>query len=91
MRRVKGVVGKIINLLINILGCLFWDPIVDTAADTAFRIAVQKRLFFPLDLSCLFFGNGPANHVRLPQGIAGQFPKNFNDLLLINDAAVGVA
>ena len=37
----------------------------------------------------LLFAHGAAHHVRLAKRISGKLPENLNDLLLIENAAVG--
>ena len=44
----------------------------------------------PLDVLDLLFGHGPAHHIGLAQGVAAQLLEDLNDLLLVDDTAVGV-
>ena len=50
---------------------------------------MEEGLPLPLHVLGLFFGHGPADHIRLAQGVTGQLLEDLDDLLLIHDAAVG--
>ena len=50
---------------------------------------MDEGLALGVDDGVLFLGHGPADHVRLAQGEAGQLLEDLDDLLLIDDAAVG--
>ena len=86
---VEGVVGKIIDLVVNGLCRGFRDAVGHAAPDIPRRVAVEERFPLPLHVFGLLLGHGAAHHIRLSQRIACQLLKNLDDLLLIDDAAVG--
>ena len=90
MGLIKGVVGKVRDLVVNALGDLLGDAVGGAPGDIPLRVPVQESLPLPLDILQFFLGHGPADHVGLPQRVAGQAPEDLNDLLLVDDAAVGV-
>ena len=51
---------------------------------------MEEGLPLPLDVLDLLFGHGPADHVGLAQGVARQAAEDLDDLLLVDDTAVGV-
>ena len=89
MGLVEGVVGEVENLIVNGLGNLLGDAVFDGAGDVPVRIAVDKGPAFRHDDVLLLLGNGPAHIVGLAQAEAAQPPEDFNDLLLVDDAAIG--
>ena len=91
MRLIECVVRKIIDVLIDRLRRLRRDAARHAAGDAALRIAVDKCLSLGFDLLRLFLGNGAAHQIRLSERIAGESAEDLNDLLLIDDAAVGDA
>ena len=90
MGLVKGIVCKVGDLVIDALGHRLGDAVGGAAGDIALRVPVEEGGPLPLDVLQLLFGHGPADHVGLAQGIARQLLKDLNDLLLIDDAAIGV-
>ena len=54
-----------------------------------FRIAFNECLSFTVENTLLLFGNCPADIVRLSHGIAAQGTENLDNLLLIDNAAIG--
>ena len=86
---VEGVVGEVHNFVVNGLGHCLGDAVAHTAGDLLGRVAVDEDL--PLCLNDLHFllGNGPADIVGLSHGVAAEGAENLNDLLLIDDAAIG--
>ena len=61
----------------------------DAAGDVLGRVAVDEDLAFGFDDLHFLFGNGPADIIGLAHGVAAQGTENLNDLLLIDDTAVG--
>ena len=86
---IEGVVGEVKDLIVNGLRRGLLDAIGDAAGDAPLRVAVDKGVPFLFDLLGLLLADGSAHHVRLPQREATQLLKNADDLLLIDDAAVG--
>ena len=89
MGLVEGVVGEIIDLLIDGLSGGLRNAIGNTACNSALRVAVNEGVLLPLNLGRFLLGDGPAHHVSLSQRIAGQLLENLNDLLLIDNTAIG--
>ena len=86
---IEGVVGEVKDLIVDGLRRGLLDAIGDAAGDAPLRVAVDKGVPLLLDLLGLLLADGPAHHVCLPQREAAQLLKNADDLLLIDDAAVG--
>ena len=61
-----------------------------TAGDISLRVAVEEGLPLLFNVLDLLFGHGPAHHIGLAQRVAAQLLEDLNDLLLIDDAAVGI-
>ena len=87
---VEGVVGEIGDLVINALGHIGRNPVGHAAGDVAVGVPVEEGRPLPLDVLELLLGHGPADHVCLTQGVPGQTAEDLNDLLLVDDAPVGV-
>ena len=86
---VEGVVGEVVDVIINLLGSILWDAIGHAPLDVPLRIAVDERLPLLLDLLGLFFRDGTAHHVCAAQRVPGQLLEDHHDLFLVDDAAVG--
>ena len=86
---VKGVVGEVVDLLVDGLRRDLWDAVSHAAGNIPLRIAMDEGVFLLLNLLGLLLGDGPAHHVGLAQGIAAQLLKDLDHLLLIDDTAVG--
>ena len=89
VRLIEGVVGEIHDLVVNRLRHRLGYAPGDTAVNFLLPVAVNEGLPLGVDNLLLFLGNCPADVVRLPHGVAAQSPKNLDDLLLIDDAAIG--
>ena len=89
MGLIEGVVRKVVDLLVDGLGGLLRDAVGNAAHNAPGGITVDKGVLLLLDLSCLFLGDGAPHHVCLAQGVSAQLLENLNDLLLIDDAAIG--
>ena len=89
VRLVEGVVREIQDFLVNGLCRRLRHAVCDRAGDTARGIAVDKRLPLGDDDLFLLFGNGAAHIICLPEAVAAELAENLDDLLLIDDAAVG--
>ena len=87
---VEGVVGKVINFVIDVLRRLLRDAVGKAALDAPALVAVNEGVALGLDLVGVLFGDGAAHHVRAAQRVARQLLEDHHDLLLIDDAAVGV-
>ena len=89
MRLVERVVRKIIHLIIDCFRRLLRNAVCDAAGDIARGVAPDKGAALLFDVLDLLFAHGAAHHVRLAKRISGKLPENLNDLLLIENAAVG--
>ena len=89
MRLVERVVRKVVHFIVDRLCDLRRNPIRLAADDTARRVAVQKRTALFFDVLDLFLTHRAAHHVGLPQRVARQLAEDLNDLLLIQNTAVG--
>ena len=89
MGLVKGILGKIHHIVIDLGSHLLRNPLRHTARDALFRVSVDEvcPLFFHHRL--LLFAHGPAHQIAASQGISSQIPDNLHHLLLIHDTAVG--
>ena len=85
---VEGVVREVVHLIVDRLCHLRRNAVCLAAADAARGVSVQKRAALFFDVLDLFLGHRPAHHIRLPQRISAELAENFNDLLLIQNAAV---
>ena len=61
----------------------------DTARDILRRITIDEDLALRLNDLHFLLGNGSADVVCLTHGIAAQRAENLNDLLLIDNTAIG--
>ena len=86
---IKSVIGKVVDLIVDGLRRGFRNTVGHAPFDVPGSIAAEEGLPFPFHVLGLLLGHGAAHHVRLSQRIAGQFLENLDDLLLIDDAAVG--
>ena len=89
MRLVEGVVCEGVNIVVDRLRGALADPVRDAALDAPARVAVQERAALLFNVLDLFLAHGAAEHIRLPERVAGKLLEDLNDLLLIDDAAVG--
>ena len=89
MGLVEGVVGEVVDLVVDVLAGLLGHAPGDTALNAPLAVAVDEGLALLLNLGLLLFGDGPAHHVGLAQGVAAQLLEDADDLLLVDDAAVG--
>ena len=87
---VEGVVGKVVDLVVDALGHVLGDAVGGTPGDVPLRVPVEEGGPLLLDVLHLFLGHGPAHHIRLAQGVAPQLLEDLDDLLLVDNAAVGV-
>ncbi len=86
---VEGVFGEVIHLVIDGLGRPLGHSVGHAAWDVPGFVAVEEGLPLLLDLLDLLLAHGPAHHVGLTQGVARQVLEDADDLLLVDDAAVG--
>ena len=88
-RIADGVVGEVVDLVVDGLSRRLRDAVGHTAPDVPGGVAVEECLPLPLHILGLLLGHGPTHHVRLPQRIARQLLEDLDDLLLIDDAPIG--
>ena len=86
---VEGVVGEVVNFIIDGLRGGLRNAVGYAALDIPGRVAVEEGFPLPFHVLGLLLGHGAAHHVRLTQRVARQLLKDLDDLLLIDDAAVG--
>ena len=86
---VEGIGGKVEDLVVNAVGDGFRHPVCHAAGDAAGLVAMDERLPLRVDDGVLFFRHGAADHVCLAEGEARKPSEYLDDLLLIDDAAVG--
>ena len=89
MRLVEGVAREIEDLVVDAVGHVLRHAVFHAAGDAAALVAVHERGALLDDLLLLLLGHGAADHVRLPEREAREPPEDLDDLLLIDDAAVG--
>ena len=87
---VESVLGEVVDFVVNQLSGALRNSPGGAALDVSFFVAVQKRLPLLFQVLDLLLAHGPADHVRLSQGVARKLLKDFNDLFLINNAAIGI-
>ena len=87
---VEGIVGEIVNLVVDGLGHVLRDAVCHAAGDVPLQVPVEERLPLLFNIFGFLLAHGPADHVRLPQGIARQLAEDLNDLLLVDNTAIGV-
>ena len=88
MGLVEGILGKINHFIINLLGCLLWNAVCDTARHALLRISEDEILPFLLHDGSLFLGHGTTYQVASSQGITCQLLYDLHNLLLVDNAAV---
>ena len=86
---VEGIVAKIDNLIVDRLGHRLRDAPGHCAGNPLLFVSIDEHVALRLNDFLLLFGDGSPDVVRLAHGISGQGAENLNDLLLIDDAAVG--
>ena len=86
---VKGVVGKVVDFVVNSLGRGLGNSVCDAALDAPLRIAVDEGVALLFNLLGLFLGDGTAHHICLAQRVPAQLLENLYDLLLIDNASIG--
>ena len=89
MGLVEGVIGEGEDLIVDLFGCGGVDAVGYAALDVAGGVAVEKRLPLLSHVLGLLLAHGPAEHIRLAQGVPRQLLEDLDDLLLIDDTAVG--
>ena len=89
MGLVKGVVCKGDDFIIDGLAHRFRHAVGDATSNALLLVTIDEDLSLCLDDFHLFLGNGPANIIRLTHGITAQTAKNLNNLLLVDNTAVG--
>ena len=86
---VEGVVGEVVDLVVDGLARLYVDAVAHTAGNASLGISPQECLPLPLHILGLLLAHGPADHIRLSQRVTAQLAEDFDDLLLVDDTAVG--
>ena len=89
VRLIEGILGKGVDLPVDLLGHLLGDPVGHTAHDIAGGISMDKVFPLLLDLLPLFFGHGPTDHIGLTDRIPRQLAEDLYDLFLIDDTTIG--
>ena len=86
---VEGVVGKVVDLVVDGLRRFRRNPVCHTACNVPFLVTMDKGVPLPGDVLGLLFAHGPADHVGLAQGVARQLLEDLHHLLLVDDASIG--
>ena len=86
---VEGIVGKIYDLIIDRLGRRLGYPFGNGTADILTGVSIDEDFTLLLNDLQLLLGNGPPDIVCLTHGVTAQVPKNLDNLLLVDNAAVG--
>ena len=86
---IECVIGEGEDLIVDLFGCGGIDAVGHAALDVAGGIAVEKRLPLLGHVLGLLLAHGTAEHIRLSQRVPGKLLEDLDDLLLIDDAAVG--
>ena len=89
MGLVEGVAGEVQDLVIDAVGHVLGYAAGHGALDAAALVAVDEGHALGVDDLVLLFRHGAADHVRLAQGEAREAAEDLDDLLLVDDAAVG--
>jgi hypothetical protein len=89
VRLVEGVVGKIENLVVDARRDVPGDAVADGAADAARGVPVDKRLRSRSISACFFLDIARRIRSACPSEKAAQPAEDLDDLLLVDDAAVG--
>ena len=88
MGLIECVIGEGEDLIVDFFGRGGVDAVGHAALDVAGGIAVEKRLPLLGHVLGLLLAHGPAEHIRLAQGVPRQLLEDLDDLLLIDDTAV---
>ena len=86
---VEGIVGKIYDLIVDRLGRRLGYPFGNGTADILTGVSIDENLALLLNDLQLLLGNGPPDIVCLTHGVTAQVPKYLDNLLLVDNAAVG--
>ena len=89
VRLVEGVACKGEDLVVNFVCRPLRHAARHRAGDVPLRVAVHEGGALGRDDGLFFLRHGAADHVRLTEREPGQLPEDLDDLLLIDDAAVG--
>ena len=89
VRLVEGVGRKVKDLVIDAVCYILGNAALYRAIDAAAFIAVDEGDALGVDDLVLFLAHRAADHICLAERKSGKAAKNFNSLLLIDDAAVG--
>ena len=87
---VEGVVGKIVDFIVDRLGNSGGYSVVLTADNIPLRVPVDKGSPLPLNILHFLFRHGAAHHVGLSQRVTCQLLEDLNDLLLVDDTSIGI-
>ena len=89
MSLIKGIIGKVDDFIINGLCRCFRNTLCHRTGNALRRIAVNEHLSLFFDDFHLLFGNRTTDIICLAHGIAAQGLEDGDNLLLIDDTAVG--
>ena len=89
VRLVEGIACKVEYLVVDAVGDVLGYAALYRAVDTTAFVAVDEGDPLGVDDLVLFLGHGAAYHIRLTQREAGKAAEDLDDLLLIDDTAVG--
>ena len=89
MGLVEGVVGKVVDLIVDLLCRFRRNPIGHTACNVSFLVTMNEGVPLPFNVLGLLFAHGAAHHIRLAQRVSRQLLEDLHHLLLVDDAPVG--
>ena len=89
VRLVEGVAREGEDLVVDLVGGLLRHTARHRAGDVPLRVSVHEGGALGRDDGLLLLRHGAADHVRLAEREPGQLPEDLDDLLLIDDAAIG--
>ena len=89
MGLIECVIGEGEDLIVDLFGGGRVDAVGYAALDIPGWVAVEKRLPLLSHVLGLLLAHGTAEHIRLSQRVPGKLLEDLDDLLLIDDTAVG--
>ena len=89
MGLIECVIGEGEDLIVDFFGRGGIDAVGHAALNVAGGVAVEERLPLLGHVLGLLLAHGTAEHIRLSQRVPGKLLEDLDDLLLIDDTAIG--